>query len=155
MVFYVLLGTIFGFVLSRSGAADYDYIQGMFLFQRFQLYGIIGAAVVFLFSGLAINAVSRAAGAVIFEVRRQFREHPGIMQGTERPDYARVVDITADRLNRMFATNVNGSFLCAREAIKRMSTAHGGRGGAILPFICRIRGIHRAVTCRARSIEEV
>ncbi len=43
---------------------------------------IIGAAVVFLFSGLAINAVSRAAGAVIFEVRRQFREHPGIMEGT-------------------------------------------------------------------------
>ena len=51
------------------------------------------AAVVFLFSGLAINAVSRAAGAVIFEVRRQFREHPGIMQGTERPDYARAVDM--------------------------------------------------------------
>lgn len=43
---YVVLGTIFGFVLSRSGAADYDYIQGMFLFTRFQLYGIIGTAVV-------------------------------------------------------------------------------------------------------------
>ena len=45
---------------------------------------LIGAAVVFLFSGLAINAVSRAAGAVVFEVRRQFREHPGIMDGTEQ-----------------------------------------------------------------------
>ncbi len=42
---YVLLGTAFGFVLSRSGAADYNYIQGMFLFERFQLYGIIGTAV--------------------------------------------------------------------------------------------------------------
>lgn len=42
---YLLLGTIFGFILSRSGAADYDYIQGMFLFERFQLYGIIGTAV--------------------------------------------------------------------------------------------------------------
>jgi hypothetical protein len=42
---YVLLGTVFGFVLSRSGAADYDFIQGMFLFTEFQLYGIIGAAV--------------------------------------------------------------------------------------------------------------
>ena len=42
---YVLLGAVFGFVLSRSGAADYDYIQGMFLFERFQLYGIIATAV--------------------------------------------------------------------------------------------------------------
>ena len=49
---YVLLGTIFGFVLSRSGAADYDYIQGMFLFERFQLYGIIGTAVVLTAPGL-------------------------------------------------------------------------------------------------------
>ncbi|MEO8481071.1 MAG: DUF6691 family protein [Acidobacteriota bacterium] len=45
-ILYVVLGTIFGFVLSRSGAADYGYIQAMFLFQSFQLYGIIGTAVV-------------------------------------------------------------------------------------------------------------
>lgn len=63
---------------------------------------LIGAAVVFLFSGLAINAVSRAAGAVIFEVRRQFREHPGIMEGTEKPEYGRVVDIvTRDSLREL------------------------------------------------------
>ncbi len=63
---------------------------------------IIGAAVVFLFSGLAINAVSRAAGAVIFEVRRQFREHPGIMTYEEKPEYARVVDIvTRDSLREL------------------------------------------------------
>jgi uncharacterized membrane protein YedE/YeeE len=42
---YVVLGAVFGFVLSRSGAADYDFIQGMFLFTEFQLYGIIGVAV--------------------------------------------------------------------------------------------------------------
>ena len=67
------------------------------------LFGlIIGAAVVFLFSGLAINAVSRAAGAVIFEVRRQFREHPGIMAGTELPEYGKVVDIvTRDSLREL------------------------------------------------------
>ena len=63
---------------------------------------IIGAAVVFFFSGLAINAVSRAAGAVIFEVRRQFREHPGIMEGTEKPEYGKVVDIvTTDSLREL------------------------------------------------------
>jgi K(+)-stimulated pyrophosphate-energized sodium pump len=63
---------------------------------------IIGAAVVFLFSGLAINAVSRAAGAVVFEVRRQFSEIPGIMEGTGRPEYGRVVDIcTRDSLREL------------------------------------------------------
>ncbi len=67
------------------------------------LFGLlIGAAVVFMFSGLLINAVSRAAGSVIFEVRRQFREKPGIMAGTELPDYSRVVDIvTKDSLREL------------------------------------------------------
>ncbi|MCI0685711.1 MAG: sodium-translocating pyrophosphatase [Sporichthyaceae bacterium] len=63
---------------------------------------IIGASVVFMFSGLAINAVSRAAGAVVFEVRRQFREIPGIMEGTGKPEYGRVVDIcTRDSLREL------------------------------------------------------
>ena len=69
------------------------------------LFGLlIGAAVVFMFSGLAINAVSRAAGSVIFEVRRQFREKPGIMAGTELPDYSRVVDIVTKDSLRELAT---------------------------------------------------
>ncbi len=63
---------------------------------------IIGASVVFLFSGLAINAVSRAAGAVVAEVRNQFKLHPGIMKGTEKPEYGRVVDIcTRDSLREL------------------------------------------------------
>ncbi|WP_419996237.1 sodium-translocating pyrophosphatase [Streptomyces boninensis] len=63
---------------------------------------ILGAAVVFLFSGLAINAVSRSAGAVVFEVRRQFREKPGIMDYTEQPEYGKVVDIcTKDALREL------------------------------------------------------
>jgi uncharacterized membrane protein YedE/YeeE len=49
---YVVLGTIFGFALSRSGAADYDFIQGMFLFQRFQLYGILATGVLLTAPGL-------------------------------------------------------------------------------------------------------
>ena len=63
---------------------------------------LLGAAVVFLFSGLAINAVGRAAGAVVYEVRRQFREIPGIMEGTGRPEYGKVVDIvTKDSLREL------------------------------------------------------
>lgn len=63
---------------------------------------ILGAAVVFLFSGLAINAVSRAAGAVVFEVRRQFRQMPGIMDRSQRPEYGKVVDIcTRDSLREL------------------------------------------------------
>ena len=63
---------------------------------------ILGAAVVFFFSGLAISAVSRAAGRVVFEVREQFRTRPGIMNYTERPDYSAVVDIcTKDSLREL------------------------------------------------------
>ena len=63
---------------------------------------LIGAAVVFFFSGLAINAVGRAAGAVVYEVRRQFRDIPGIMEGTGRPEYGKVVDIcTRDSLREL------------------------------------------------------
>ncbi|MFD9629218.1 sodium-translocating pyrophosphatase [Streptomyces violascens] len=65
---------------------------------------MLGAAVVFLFSGLAINAVSRSAGSVVFEVRRQFREHPGIMDYTEQPEYGRVVDICTKDALRELAT---------------------------------------------------
>ncbi len=54
---------------------------------------LVGGAVAFLFSSLAIRAVGRAASQVVVEVRNQFREHPGIMTFEERPDYARVVDI--------------------------------------------------------------
>jgi K(+)-stimulated pyrophosphate-energized sodium pump len=54
---------------------------------------LIGGAVPFLFASLLIRAVGRAASQVVVEVRNQFREHPGIMDFKEKPDYARVVDI--------------------------------------------------------------
>ena len=76
------------------------------------LFGlIIGASVVFLFSGLAINAVGRAAGAVVFEVRRQFKEIPGIMEGTGRPEYGKVVDIcTRDSLRELATPGILAIF---------------------------------------------
>ncbi|MBI2887360.1 MAG: sodium-translocating pyrophosphatase [Chloroflexi bacterium] len=55
---------------------------------------LLGVMLVFLFSSLAIRAVGRTAGSIIEEVRRQFRENPGIMLGTVRPDYGRAVSIT-------------------------------------------------------------
>ncbi len=65
---------------------------------------LLGAAVVFLFSGLAINAVSRSAGAVVMEVRRQFREFPGIMDYSQRPEYGKVVDICTRDAQRELIT---------------------------------------------------
>jgi K(+)-stimulated pyrophosphate-energized sodium pump len=64
--------------------------------------GLLGAMLIFLFSALAISAVGKAAFYVIHEVRRQFREHPGILEGTEQPSYRQCVDIvTAGALKQM------------------------------------------------------
>ncbi|MBC7305628.1 MAG: sodium-translocating pyrophosphatase, partial [Dietzia sp.] len=72
---------------------------------------ILGAATVFLFSGLAIDAVTRAAGAIVFEVRRQFRELPGIMTGKTRPEYGKVVDIcTRDSLRELATPGLLAAF---------------------------------------------
>ena len=83
-----------------------DSVQALFDYQVISpltLVGVImGGATVFLFSGLAIDAVTRAAGAIVFEVRRQFREMPGIMTGKQRPEYGKVVDIcTKDSLREL------------------------------------------------------
>ncbi|MCT2582505.1 sodium-translocating pyrophosphatase [Actinophytocola gossypii] len=86
-----------------SEAASTLNLMDFIVFSPKVLVGIaIGASVVFMFSGLAVNAVSRAAGAVVFEVRRQFHDNPGIMDGTVRPQYGRVVDIcTRDSLREL------------------------------------------------------
>ncbi|HEY0816309.1 MAG TPA: sodium/proton-translocating pyrophosphatase, partial [Pseudonocardia sp.] len=100
-----LFGSYRDAITTAIGQADISKAVA-FNFQVFSpntLVGvIIGAAVVFMFSGLAINAVTRAAGAIVFEVRRQFREHPGIMDYTEKPEYGKVVDIcTRDSLREL------------------------------------------------------
>jgi K(+)-stimulated pyrophosphate-energized sodium pump len=65
---------------------------------------LIGGSIAFLFSSLAIRAVSRSAGTVVQEVRRQFREHPGIMDGSEKPEYARVISLCTAAAQRELAT---------------------------------------------------
>jgi K(+)-stimulated pyrophosphate-energized sodium pump len=65
---------------------------------------LIGGSIAFIFSALAIRAVGRSAGTVVQEVRRQFREHPGIMEGTEKPEYGHVIRICTTAAQRELAT---------------------------------------------------
>ncbi len=98
-----LFGSYTDAIRDVLGDAYSRFIEQAVVFAPQTLVGLIlGAAVVFLFSGLAIQAVGRAAGAVVFEVRRQFREIAGIMEGTTKPEYGKVVDIvTRDSLREL------------------------------------------------------
>lgn len=98
-----LFGSYTDAIRGVLGQAYNKFINDAVVYAPQTLVGLIaGAAVVFLFSGLAISAVGRAAGAVVFEVRRQFREIAGIMEGTGKPEYGKVVDIcTRDSLREL------------------------------------------------------
>ena len=100
--------TIYEKVAEANVGLDEAYQLDFSVFNPAVIVGILlGAAVVFMFSGLAINAVARAAAAVVYEVRRQFREIPGIMEGTGRPEYGKVVDIvTRDSLRELVAPGI-------------------------------------------------
>ncbi len=85
--------SLFGSFEVALEAAGFDF-HGIKVDEPNVLVGLLlGGSVAFLFSSLAIRAVGRAAMQVVVEVRNQFRDHPGIMDYTEKPDYSRVVDI--------------------------------------------------------------
>ncbi len=90
---------LFSAFTQAAGVTAIDIMNPMVIIGLF-----IGGMLPFLFSALTMQAVGRSASSMIEEVRRQFREHKGIMEGTEKPDYARCVDIsTAAALKEMVA----------------------------------------------------
>lgn len=88
-------GEVLGIVLRHSHINDFTAAYDLTLMNPMLLGGIfIGAMMAFVFCAMTIKAVGRAAGAMVEEVRRQFREIPGIMDGSGKPDYARCVAIS-------------------------------------------------------------
>jgi K(+)-stimulated pyrophosphate-energized sodium pump len=87
--------------ITAASIRDFSEAYDLSLFNPLLLGGVfIGAMMAFVFCAMTMKAVGRAAGSMVDEVRRQFREFPGIMEGTQKPDYARCVAISTKGAQR-------------------------------------------------------
>ncbi|MEH3147522.1 MAG: sodium-translocating pyrophosphatase [Methylobacterium frigidaeris] len=98
LVLFAAYTSDLNYFIQNASPTQYRYFQGLTvdfsLSNPYVVVGLLlGGLIPYLFGGIAMTAVGRAAAAVVEEVRRQFREKPGIMQGTDRPDYGRAVDM--------------------------------------------------------------
>ncbi len=98
LVLFAAYTSDLNYFIKNASPTQYRFFQGVTvdfsLSNPYVVVGLLlGGLIPYLFGGIAMTAVGRAAAAVVEEVRRQFREKPGIMQGTERPDYGRAVDM--------------------------------------------------------------
>jgi K(+)-stimulated pyrophosphate-energized sodium pump len=108
--------------------------------------GLLGAMLVFWFTSLAIKAVGRAAYSVINEVRRQFKEKPGIMKGTDLPDYGRCVDIvTIGALKEMVAPGALVVFMPIVVGLVFKYLGLGAEAVAAFLMIATIAGVIMAI----------
>ena len=103
---------------------------------------MVGVMIVFLFSALAIRAVGKTAWEIISDVRRQFQEKPGIMAGTEEPDYARTVDIcTRAALRNMIAPGILAVLGPTLVGVLLRPTGHAAEAVGALLMVGTIAGI--------------
>ncbi|GJE59398.1 sodium-translocating pyrophosphatase [Methylobacterium trifolii] len=98
LVLFAAYTSDLNYFIANASPTKYPFFQGVVvdfsLSNPYVVVGLLlGGLIPFLFAGMAMTAVGRAASAVVEEVRRQFREKPGIMKGTDRPDYGRAVDM--------------------------------------------------------------